>query len=99
MRRKEEMQKTKTTSEELNERSEGLHHIGHYMPAEEMETFFKKWENLKDGQTSRLYESDYEDFKVNSDNIGFKLLQKMGWAEGQGLGMNPEDSRTEPVNK
>ncbi len=31
-------------------------------------------------------ESAYQDFKIAQDNVGFKLLQKMGWSQGQGLG-------------
>ncbi|KXZ45172.1 hypothetical protein GPECTOR_57g462 [Gonium pectorale] len=33
---------------------------------------------------------------ISSSNIGFKLLQKMGWKEGKGLGKQ-EDGRVEPV--
>jgi splicing factor 4 len=33
---------------------------------------------------------------IGSDNIGHKLLQKMGWKEGKGIGAK-EDGRTAPV--
>ena len=31
-------------------------------------------------------ESDYEDKKILSDNIGFQMLKRAGWSEGGGLG-------------
>ena len=33
---------------------------------------------------------------IGADNIGHKLLQKMGWKEGKGIGAK-EDGRTAPV--
>jgi splicing factor 4 len=33
---------------------------------------------------------------IGADNIGHKLLQKMGWKEGKGIGAK-EDGRTVPV--
>eukprot|EP00197_Chlamydomonas_leiostraca_P002226 CAMPEP_0202859708 /NCGR_PEP_ID=MMETSP1391-20130828/1705_1 /ASSEMBLY_ACC=CAM_ASM_000867 /TAXON_ID=1034604 /ORGANISM="Chlamydomonas leiostraca, Strain SAG 11-49" /LENGTH=237 /DNA_ID=CAMNT_0049538765 /DNA_START=68 /DNA_END=777 /DNA_ORIENTATION=+ len=34
--------------------------------------------------------------EIPDTNVGFKLLQKMGWTKGKGLGRN-EDGRVEPV--
>lgn len=39
---------------------------------------------MKEGR--QLDQSDYQEFKIQQDNIGFKMLQKMGWTDGQGLG-------------
>ena len=29
---------------------------------------------------------DYKTSKLTSENVGYKMLQKMGWSEGEGLG-------------
>lgn len=42
--------------------------------------------------------SDYKEFKLKEDNIGFQMLQKFGWSEGQGLGSSGTGI-VEPVNK
>jgi splicing factor 4 len=42
--------------------------------------------------------SDYKEFKIKEDNIGFKMLQKLGWSQGQGLGSNGAGI-VEPINK
>lgn len=68
------------------------------MPPDELEKFMRKWDNLKDGKASEIFESDYHDFKLNSDNFGFKMLQKLGWTPGQGLGTENYGT-TEPINK
>ena len=33
-----------------------------------------------------VYERSSMDCPISSSNIGYKLLQKMGWTEGKGLG-------------
>jgi hypothetical protein len=47
-------------------------------------------------------EEDYEpspvvdlNTEISADNVGYKLLQKMGWARGKGLGRN-EDGKKMP---
>jgi phosphotransacetylase len=42
--------------------------------------------------------SDYKDFKLNAENVGYKMLQKFGWSEGQGLG-KANQGLTAPINK
>ena len=42
--------------------------------------------------------SDYKEHKLTEENVGFKLLQKAGWTEGSGLGVQ-EDGITAPINK
>lgn len=46
----------------------------------DMVSFKKKEENYND------YERSSMDCPISSSNIGYKLLQKMGWSEGKGLG-------------
>ena len=51
---------------------------------------------LKEGREPDL--SDYKQFKLTCDNVGFKMLEKMGWKEGEGLGMEGQGIK-QPVNK
>jgi len=62
-----------------------------------------KYKAVKEGR--QMTQSAYEDFKIAQDNVGFKLLQKMGWKDGQGLGSSgqgivaPIDKGTSGVEK
>lgn len=97
-RRLQEMEKTKEQAEFLNSINRGKHHIGDFLPPDELENFLQKWEMIKDGKADALMTSDYEKFKLDSSNKGYQLLQQMGWKEGKGLG--PDSSGiTEPINK
>lgn len=58
--------------------------------------FLEQWNALKEGREPDL--SDYKEYKLREDNIGFQLLQKMGWTEGQGLG-SENQGIVDPVNK
>lgn len=42
--------------------------------------------------------SEYKEFKLTVENIGFKMLMKMGWKEGEGLGSEGQGIKN-PVNK
>lgn len=42
--------------------------------------------------------SEYKEFKLTVENIGFKMLMKMGWKEGEGLGTEGQGIKN-PVNK
>jgi splicing factor 4 len=53
-------------------------------------------QGLKEGHTPDM--SDYRDFKIQAENIGYRLLEKLGWKEGQGLGKHAQGV-VDPVNK
>ena len=83
--RKMEMEKTQIKSDELTEAAKGKHHIGDFLPLEELMKFMSKFQSIKTGETF-VDESDYVEKKLKDDNLGFKMLQRMGWSEGSGLG-------------
>lgn len=85
-RRIAEMEQTYRRAQELTEGSRGKHHLGDFLPPDVLESFFSKWEAIKDGTQDSRSKSDFEQFKLQSDNIGFKMLEKMGWKSGEGLG-------------
>ena len=51
---------------------------------------------LKDGREPDY--SDYKEFKLTCENVGYKMLEKLGWKEGEGLGQEGQGI-TIPVNK
>ncbi|XP_045215932.2 SR-related and CTD-associated factor 8-like [Mercenaria mercenaria] len=91
-----EMDATKEWAEALTEAGKGKHHIGDFLPPDELERFMETFKALKEGRTPDF--SDYKDFKITCENIGYQMLQKLGWQEGEGLG--PESQGIlNPVNK
>lgn len=42
--------------------------------------------------------SEYKEFKLTVENLGFRMLMKMGWKEGEGLGSDSQGIKA-PVNK
>lgn len=94
--RRLEMEKTKELAEKLTGESEGKHFIGDFLPPDELERFMETFKALKEGRTPDF--SDYKDFKIKCDNLGFKMLEKMGWSEGEGLGSGKQGI-TAPINQ
>ncbi|XP_065355204.1 putative mediator of RNA polymerase II transcription subunit 12 isoform X1 [Calliphora vicina] len=91
-----EMEATRIWASALTKQSEGKHHIGDFLPPEELKKFMEQYEAKKSNRMPDL--SDYKEYKLKEDNIGFQMLQKLGWKEGQGLGQDGAGI-VDPVNK
>uniref|UniRef100_A0A7N0UCQ5 SURP and G-patch domain-containing protein 1-like protein n=1 Tax=Kalanchoe fedtschenkoi TaxID=63787 RepID=A0A7N0UCQ5_KALFE len=59
------------------------HHMGDYIPPEELEKFMSA---CNDAAAQKAAKEAAERAKIQADNVGHKLLSKMGWREGEGLG-------------
>ncbi|KAK8615089.1 hypothetical protein V6N13_068874 [Hibiscus sabdariffa] len=59
------------------------HHMGDYIPQEELEKFLAA---CNDAAAQKAAKETSQKAKIQSDNVGHKLLSKMGWKEGDGLG-------------
>ncbi|XP_073839243.1 uncharacterized protein isoform X2 [Musca autumnalis] len=94
--RQAEMDATRMWTQALTKQSEGKHHIGDFLPPEELRKFMEQYEAKKNNRQPDL--SDYKEYKLREDNIGFQMLQKLGWKEGQGLGQDGAGI-VDPVNK
>ena len=94
--RRLEMEKTQALAEKLTDEAQGKHFIGDFLPPAELEKFMETFKALKEGRTPDY--SDYKEFKIQCDNVGFKMLEKMGWSEGKGLGSESQGI-TAPVNQ
>jgi splicing factor 4 len=95
--RSQEMEATIKWAEALNTQCEGKHHIGDFLPPEELKKFMEKYQS-KPGETQPDV-SDYKEYKLKEDNIGYQMLQKLGWrGEGTALGASGSGI-TEPINK
>ena len=44
-----------------------------------------KYQAVREGRT--VDESDYKEFKIAESNVGYQMLKKFGWSEGEGLGL------------
>ncbi|KAF9596014.1 hypothetical protein IFM89_006941 [Coptis chinensis] len=69
------------------------HHMGDYIPLEELEKFMA---NCNDVAAQKAAKEAAERSKIQADNVGHKLLSKMGWKEGEGLGSS-KSGRADPV--
>ncbi|XP_050386041.1 SURP and G-patch domain-containing protein 1-like protein isoform X2 [Argentina anserina] len=59
------------------------HHMGDYIPQEELEKFMAA---CNDAAAQKATKEAADRAKIQADNVGHKLLSKMGWKEGEGLG-------------
>ncbi|KAH7544773.1 hypothetical protein FEM48_Zijuj01G0021800 [Ziziphus jujuba var. spinosa] len=59
------------------------HHMGDYIPQEELEKFLAA---CNDAAARKAAKEAAERSRIQADNVGHKLLSKMGWKEGEGLG-------------
>lgn len=65
---------------------------------EELKKFMEKYQAQKN-QACPPDVSDYKEFKLKEDNIGYQMLQKLGW-KGEGTSLGPSGTGiTEPINK
>ncbi|XP_054793593.1 SURP and G-patch domain-containing protein 1-like protein isoform X2 [Prosopis cineraria] len=55
------------------------HHMGDYIPPEELEKFLA---TCNDAAAQKAAKEAAEKAKIQADNVGHKLLSKMGWKEG-----------------
>ena len=90
------MEKTLSQAEKQTEAGKGRHHIGDFLPPEELTKFMNKFKALQNGES--YDESDYVENKLTNENLGFKMLARMGWSEGKGLGQDGQGI-TAPVGK
>ncbi|CAA0820730.1 SURP and G-patch domain-containing protein 1-like protein [Striga hermonthica] len=67
----------------LHAHSKKGHHMGDYIPPEELEKFLA---TCNDVSAHKFAKEAAEKTKIQADNVGHKLLSKMGWKEGEGLG-------------
>ncbi|XP_071545472.1 uncharacterized protein [Panulirus ornatus] len=95
-RRAKEMQETHAKAAELTTNAEGKHHIGDFLPPDELARFMEKYRAIKEGRDPDL--SDYKQHKLTEDNVGYRMLKSMGWTEGMGLGAEGKGITT-PVSQ
>ncbi|VDM25474.1 unnamed protein product, partial [Hydatigera taeniaeformis] len=91
-----EMEATRDWAEKLTEMGQGKHHIGDFLPPDELERFMETYRALKEGREPDY--SEYKQFKLTCENVGFQMLEKMGWREGEGLGVSGQGI-VNPVSK
>ncbi|NXA42577.1 SUGP1 protein, partial [Eudromia elegans] len=94
--RRMEMDKTREWAEQLTQMGRGKHFIGDFLPPDELEKFMETFKALKEGREPDY--SEYKEFKLTVENIGYQMLMKMGWKEGEGLGSDGQGIKT-PVSK
>ncbi|KAK2107970.1 SURP and G-patch domain-containing protein 1 [Saguinus oedipus] len=91
-----EMDKTREWAEQLTKMGRGKHFIGDFLPPDKLEKFMETFKALKEGCEPDY--SEYKEFKLTLENIGYQMLMKMGWKEGEGLDSEGQGIKN-PVNK
>ncbi|KAI7739917.1 hypothetical protein M8C21_029319 [Ambrosia artemisiifolia] len=59
------------------------HHMGDYIPLEELDKFMA---SCNDAAAQKAAKEAAQRARIQADNVGHRLLSKMGWKEGEGLG-------------
>ncbi|KAK1422918.1 hypothetical protein QVD17_18207 [Tagetes erecta] len=59
------------------------HHMGDYIPLEELDKFMA---SCNDAASQKAAKEAAQRARIQADNVGHRLLSKMGWKEGEGLG-------------
>lgn len=73
--RNAEMEATTVWAEALNKQSQGKHHIGDFLPPEELKKFMEKYNSQQTGNREPDL-SDYKEYKLKEDNIGMMMVFK-----------------------
>ncbi|KVH95990.1 G-patch domain-containing protein [Cynara cardunculus var. scolymus] len=73
----------KAAQEEKKRQPKQGHHMGDYIPQEELEKFMA---SCNDVAAQKAAKEAAERARIQADNVGHRLLSKMGWKEGEGLG-------------
>ena len=55
------------------------HHTGDYIPPKELEKILAK---CNDAKAAKAAKATVDRAKIQADNVGHRLLSKMGWKEG-----------------
>lgn len=66
--RNAEMEATSVWADALTKQSEGRHHIGDFLPPEELKKFMEQYDSKKTNREPDL--SDYKEYKLREDNKG-----------------------------
>lgn len=83
----------------LTNQATGKHHIGDFLPPKELKKFVAKVKAVKGEKGLEDIDlSDYAEFKLTEENVGYQMLMKAGWTEGSGLGSKGQGI-TAPINK
>lgn len=86
-------------AKKLTDQAKGKHHIGDFLPPDELKKFMAKVKSVKGEKGLEDIDlSDYAEFKLTEDNVGYQMLKKAGWTEGSGLGSKGQGI-TAPINK
>lgn len=92
-----EMDKTLEWAEQLTQKGRGKHFMGgDFLSPDEWEKFMETFKSLKEGREPDY--SEYKECKLRMELVGYQMLMKMGWKEGEELGTEGQGIKN-PVNK